>query len=314
MRVKFMFNSSNSHNRYRDDYIRYAQQALKAVWVLIALNVIFYIVNLPDSCALWSNNLPEEMALFYQSKYHYSIYSFRPYQLVTYMFMHGGFMHLFFNMYGLYLFGGMVAPALGRRRFLALYFIGGITGALLHMLANWNSVPPIPAVGASGALFGVMMAAAMIRPNVEMFIMFIPVPVKLKTLVVVYAIVEILSNGRTDNIAHLAHLGGFVGAYIFVMLFCKREVAWHLGDLFRGKGVRSSSGSTPPPPPQDPQGAAGGSQDNTANAPHWHIEKVSQQEVDRLLDKISREGINSLSDYERAELQFFREQMQSHRR
>ena len=141
--------------------------------------------------------------------------------------------------------------------------------------------------------------------------MFIPVAIKLKTMVVVYAIVEILSNGRPDNIAHLAHLGGFVGAYIFVTIFCKREIAWKPGDIFRKKGSFGSGYGNLPPKNQPPEPDGSGSGAAGENSPHPHITKVSQKEVDRLLDKISNEGVNSLTDYERAELQFFREQMQN---
>ena len=280
--------------RFRDDYSRHVREAINAVWMLIAINVVIYLLGLGKGgqLYLWANE-----------RY------FAPYQLITYMFFHGGFTHLFFNMYGLFVFGRLVAPVLGRTKFLLLYFISGIGGALLHLLANWNSAVAAPTVGASGALFGVMMAVAMTRPNVEMYIMFIPVPVKMKTLVVVYAILEILSNGRLDNIAHLAHLGGFIGAYFFVLIFCKRDVVWSLTDIFKNIGSHGNSSfdrHAPQEKSREESGSAGAN-----GSPEPHITHVSQKEVDRLLDKISREGVNSLTDYERAELQFFREQMQS---
>ncbi|MBE6367780.1 MAG: rhomboid family intramembrane serine protease [Lentisphaerae bacterium] len=282
--------------RFRDDFARHVRDAINTVWILIAVNVLVYLTGI--------NNVGR-FALWADSRY------FEPYQLITYMFLHGGFTHVFFNMYGLFIFGRLVAPVLGRQKFLWVYFISGVCGGLLHLLANWNAAhPPIPTVGASGALFGVMMAVAMTRPNVEMYIMFIPVPVKMKTLVIIYAVLEILSNGRLDNIAHLAHLGGFIGAYIFLLIFCKREVVWSLKDLFKGF---SGGGKTfDRHAPQDPPPAGGGN--GAQSAPEPHITHVSQKEVDRLLDKISREGVNSLTDYERAELQHFREQMQSNGR
>lgn len=284
---------------FRDDMARQAREAINAVWVLIAINVIVYIIGInPDGpLALWANNYDLQNA-----------YPFRPWQLVTYMFLHADFMHILFNMYGLFLFGRLVAPVLGRTRFLILYFVSGIVGGLLHLAANWNAVPLNIAVGASGSLFGVMMAVAMIRPNLEMYIMFIPVPVKMKTLVVVYALIEIFSQWKLNtHVAHLAHLGGFVGAYLYLMLCCKHEVVWSLGDLFRsGPRVRKSfDRHAPESSNAAPEEAAGGA------GPQPHITHVSQKEVDRLLDKISRDGINSLTDYERAELQFFREQMKN---
>ncbi len=280
--------------QYRDDLGRAAREAMQCVWVLIFINVAVFLLNIGEngSLYLWANE-----------------YKFHWYQLATYMFFHDGFGHIFFNMYGLYLFGSMVAPILGRTRFLILYFVSGICGGLLHLAANWGD--KYPTVGASGALFGVMLAVAMFRPNTEMFMLFIPVPIKIKTLVVVYALLEILSSGKLDNIAHLAHLGGFVGAYLYLMIFCKRDVVWSLKDLFKGLGGSGRSKTYDRYGPSG-SGASGNTADNGATgSPQPHITHVSQQEVDRLLDKISQEGINSLTDYERAELQFFREQMQS---
>ena len=279
-----------SYMQFRDDYGKSAREAMQCVWVLIGINAATYLLNIGENGALylWANE-----------------YKFHWYQLVTYMFFHDGFGHIFFNMYGIYLFGGMVAPILGRTRFLILYFLSGIGGALLHLAANWGD--RYPTVGASGALFGIMLAAAMLRPNTEIFLLFIPVPIKLKTMVIVYAVLEILSSGKLDNIAHLAHLGGFVGAYLYLIIFCKRDVIWSLKDLFKGIGG-SAAGKT-----FDRNGPSGGSGSGAGatGSPQPHITHVTQQEVDRLLDKISQEGINSLTDYERAELQYFREQMQS---
>lgn len=276
-----------SYMRFRDDYAEHARKAMQAVWAIIGINIAVFLLNIGENGALylWANE-----------------YKFQPYQLVTYMFFHDGFGHIFFNMYGLYLFGSMVAPILGRNRFLILYFISGIGGALLHLAANWGA--RFPTVGASGALFGVMMAVAMLRPNTEIFLLFIPVPIKVKTLVIVYAVLEILSSGRLDNIAHLAHLGGFVGAYLYLILFCKRDVVWSLKDLFKGSGPGGKAKTF------DRHAPADSSKSDTA-AGEPEIKHVSQQEIDRLLDKISEEGINSLTEFERAELQFFREQMQS---
>lgn len=277
-----------SYMQYRDDYGKSAREAMQCVWVLIGINVAFYLLGTGDNSALqlWANGD-----------------KFRWYQLVTYMFCHDGFGHIFFNMYGIYIFGSMVAPILGRSRFLILYFLSGIGGALLHLAANWGEM--YPTVGASGALFGVMLAVAMLRPNTEIFLLFIPVPIKMKTLVVVYALLEILSSGKLDNIAHLAHLGGFVGAYLYLIIFCRNDVVWSLKDLFKGSGSRKTFDRN------GPSGSGSTAEKEAPGSPQPHITHVSQQEVDRLLDKISQEGINSLTDYERAELQFFREQMQS---
>ena len=293
--------SERFYNQFRDDSGFRAREAMNALWVLIGINLFCFAVS--DFGAAFDQNLAgafrsprlARMMLFTSKE------RFEVWQVLTYMFFHGSFTHILFNMYGLYLFGSLTAPILGRTRFLLLYFISGLTGAAFWLAANWGS--PHPALGASGALFGVMVSVAMLRPNQEFFLFFVPVPVKAKTLIVVYALLELVSQQRgfATGVAHLAHLGGFVGGYLYLRFFCRREVVWTLGDLFAPRGPRpwrpSGSASAPRPEPRREE------------APHGPITHVSQKEVDRLLDKISRDGINSLSDYERAELQFFRERM-----
>ena len=136
-------------------------------------------------------------------------------------------------------------------------------------------------------------------------------PIKTTTLVLCYTILEIIMLlGKVNTqVAHLAHLGGFIGAYFFVRIFCKRDVVWSFTDLFKGlsgNGGKSFDRHAPQEKSRDEAGSA-----DASGSPEPHITHVSQHEVDRLLDKISRDGINSLTDYERAELQFFREQMQN---
>ena len=272
--------------------MRKLKQALNTVWALIALNVLVFI--------MCNEKMEMQLALISDVRY------FRPWQLITYMFVHGNFSHLFFNMWGLYIFGRILAPILGREKFLILYFASGIVGGLLQLAATWNSLPLSVTVGASGALFGVMMGVAMTRPNTGMFILFFPVPVKIRTLIVIYALLEIFSQwGLKTNIAHLAHLGGFLGAYLYMVIFCRKDVVWSLKNLFQGNGSRARSQEHFDR--EAPKKSAAGS----SGSPEPHITNVPQAEVDRLLDKISEHGINSLTDYERAELQFFREKMKN---
>ena len=282
---------------FNNNPIRKIRQAVNTVWALIAVNILVFFMTRGNGVAM------AHFSLIANAEY------FRGYQLITYMFLHADFMHLLFNMYGLYLFGTLVAPVLGRNRFLTLYFTSGIGGGLLQLAANWTSGGGA-IVGASGALFGVMMAVAMTRPNLEMIMLFFPVPIKMRTLVVIYAVLEILSNMAKfqNNIAHLAHLGGFLLAYVYMIIFCRREVVWSLKNLFSGKSSGGNKGGFKQPSPSfyNPKSSAQSSPEN----PEVKITGVSQKEVDRLLDKISNEGVNSLSEYERAELQFFREQMQ----
>jgi len=155
--------------------------ALKCVFILIIINVLFFIIIRPE------DPLYYELALS-----SYGIKTLKIWEFVTYSFLHGNFFHILLNMWGLYLFGTLVAPELGVNRFLKLYFISALTGSLLWVIFNWGS--GIPVIGASGALFGVMMAVAMIKPNEQFFLLIPPMPMKTKTMVIVYAALEIISE------------------------------------------------------------------------------------------------------------------------
>ncbi|MBS1371974.1 MAG: rhomboid family intramembrane serine protease [Lentisphaeria bacterium] len=220
------------------------------------------------------------------------------YQLVTAGFLHTEFFHFLFNMWGLYIFGGLVAPHIGGRRFLWLYLIGAVSGNVLYLLLNWNSVGGL--LGASGAVFAVMVAAALLEPNRQFIIFPLPFPMKTRTLVICYTIIEIvlLSTGRTDGIAHLAHLGGAIGGYLYMRILYGSRLPW---DPFRRKPAawRPQFRVNPNPPPSGPQGGAGG--------------PVGSHELDALLDKVSKYGINSLSEYELSRLRRAREEMRGGR-
>ena len=191
--------------------------------------------------------------------------NFHWWQYVTYMFMHGGFAHLFFNMYALWLFGTMVEQTLGTKRFLILYFVTGIGAALLHTgveyyqyiskmkeiaLAEMDINPFLdyeqallmvkndiaanawvidricpPTVGASGAIYGVMMAFAMLHPRAEMQLIFPPVRLTAKWMVIVFGGIELLTGifATSDGVAHFAHLGGMLFAF-FLVLYWKKHL------------------------------------------------------------------------------------------
>lgn len=286
--------SDRNYMSPQDEYAARAAGGTKAVFILIAINAFLYMAG--------SQEMNSEMAMTM-----HGIKDLKLWQLVTAMFIHGNFWHLFFNMWGLYLFGTIIAPWLGAKRFLALYFISGISGNLFWMLFNWNS--PAGLIGASGALFGIMLATAMLEPDKQFIMLFLPVPMKTKTLVVVYAVLEVISElSMQDNIAHLAHLGGFLGGYVYIKFLFGSNVPWDLfGFLKRGP---KKSFSTPPgwsihpPPVQEEEGYG-----RHANNPDL---QVTQRELDQILDKISQTGINSLSDAEMAVLKKAREQMRKH--
>lgn len=143
---------------------------------------------------------------------------FKPWQLVTYMFMHGSFSHLFFNMFALYMFGRVLEEVWGARRFLVYYFVTGI-GAGCVQLLTWMRFADDPwlgymvTIGASGAVFGILLAFGMKFPNAPLFILLIPIPVKAKYVVAGYGVIELVSGiagVQGDGVAHFAHLGGML--------------------------------------------------------------------------------------------------------
>lgn len=143
-------------------------------------------------------------------------------QVVSYMFLHGGFMHILLNMYVLVMFGLPVEMIWGSRRFLLYYLFCGIGAGLVIFLIAVLTGNPMPTVGASGALFGVMLAFSVLYPNAEVLLFFF-LPVKAKYLIIIYAGFELYMemSGSQPNVSHVGHLGGLISGILFIVLFGK---------------------------------------------------------------------------------------------
>jgi membrane associated rhomboid family serine protease len=217
---------------------------LLLTWLLETMNI----VNLTNALGLY----------FFESDL------FRPFQIITHMFMHGGFIHLLFNMYALWMFGQIIEQVWGPKRFLLYYFITGLGAALLHTavnyfqlhsieatltpeqiqfvkengarealrgfnfanepLSSYNGILNFPTVGASGAIYGILLAFGMLFPNAPLQIMFIPIPIKAKYFVIAFGLIELtlgINNAQGDNIAHFAHLGGMIFGFIMIKIWGK---------------------------------------------------------------------------------------------
>ncbi len=215
---------------------------------ILILNIIFFLATL----ALHSQgiNLEDHLSAFY-----FNSPNFRAWQIITYMFMHAGFMHIFFNMFALFIFGPALEYAMGEKRFLIYYFVTGIGALLLQWLVQAFEVHQITGgymvyhgnigafaaqpgfeklqeiyggaiLGASGAIFGLLVAFGMLFPNVELFIMFIPLPVKAKYAVIGYILIELFSGVAQfsgDSVAHFAHLGGALFGFILIKIWGMRS-------------------------------------------------------------------------------------------
>ena len=201
----------------------------------------------------------------------------RPWTVVTYMFLHGDIMHLGFNMLGLWIAGTRVESRLGSDRFVWLYFISGLTAALFGFIFAYNAA----VIGASGAIFGLMMAYAYFWPR-DKFMIYFVIPVEARVLVIVYTAISIFGLRSGGGTAHYAHLGGLVGAFLYLQ--------W----LSRNQGAKKFRAAvTPKIAPQKLV--------NWQKVDPKKVHEVNRDEVNRILDKISASGLSSLSP---EELQF----------
>jgi membrane associated rhomboid family serine protease len=253
---------------------------------LLIINGLCYLANVVVEMR-FNVSLNEMLGLYYPESA-----KFKPFQLITHVFMHGSFMHLFFNMFSLWMFGNVLENYWGPKRFFIYYFITALGAAALHLgvvgyeihslkeaLAQFNAAPDADAffklmdsrtslsrnaefndfmykwqsqpgnpefvsaaktlgnqllesklnvvtVGASGAVFGLLLAFGMLFPNTELMMMFIPIPIKAKYFVIFYGVIELyqgIANNPTDNVAHFAHLGGMLFGFVLIKYWNKHN-------------------------------------------------------------------------------------------
>lgn len=239
---------------------------------LIAANIAVFLLTIAR---------PQLVSLFYFVPA-YVLY--RPWTLVTYMFLHAGFGHIFFNMISLYFFGPRVEARIGSRNFLYLYFLSGLGGSIFSLLL----APHAAVIGASGAVFGVLLAFATFWPRERIYLWMV-LPVEARWMVVGLTVLSIYSGfAGGSSIAHFAHLGGFAGGWAFLAWQRRRARSWNKG----------------------PSSAAATIQRLAAQARHdaerWkaipleQLHPINREEVERVLRKLEIHGIGSLTQDERA--------------
>lgn len=225
---------------------------------ILIINGLFFLATLGFDAA-FDIDLIDKLGLHY-----FGSPLFRPYQFITYMFMHGGFGHIFFNMFALWMFGNVLENYWGPKRFLTYYMLTGIGAALVQMVIyyfqisqaeaamsqeqisivinegykiiqeNKNYLDPSMAalnqlyntstVGASGAVFGILLAFGMMFPNSVIYLYF-AIPIKAKWFVLIYGAIELysgISNNPADNVAHFAHLGGMLFGFLMILYWNKK--------------------------------------------------------------------------------------------
>lgn len=234
---------------------------------------------------------------------------FHIYQLFTYMFMHGGLTHIFFNMFALWMFGRIVENVWGPKRFLTYYLVCGVgagliqeCGQYIHLIENCSTV------GASGAIYGILLAFGMLFPEERIFIFPLPVPIKAKWFVVLYAILELWLGFKLpgDGIAHFAHLGGMLFGYLLIRYWRKNQYGGFGGGMYGNYGGRQSIFSKMKDYwEKHSQKFSRSARSATGRETDWEYnarKKREQDEVDRILDKIRRSGYDSLTADEKKKL------------
>ena len=200
--------------------------------LLIINAIVFLAINmLPGGRG---EALVEHFAVFFPTSPY-----FRIYQLVTHMFLQAQFFHFFLNMFALWMFGRIVEYHLGSRRFLIYFLVCGVGAALIQMGVNWIQINALyaegnfasaamlvntPMIGASGAVFGILLAFGMIRPNDRIMLLIPPIPMKAKYFVIIFGVIELVwgASGRGGNIAHFAHVGGMLWGLPMILWWKRR--------------------------------------------------------------------------------------------
>ena len=207
-------------------------------------NIIFINILVMLMTMIKEDFMYETFALFYPTSpfFHW-------WQPVTHMFMHGGFWHLFFNMYTLWIFGSVLERVWGAKKFLLFYFVTGLGAALVHTGVEWlevqywlmkvadglyagqsaiDAIEMTPTVGASGAIYGVLMGYAMLYPDSILRLSFPPIALKAKWFVLIFAAIELVTGmtGTGGGIAHFAHLGGLIFGFLLIIFWKKRHTLY----------------------------------------------------------------------------------------
>ncbi len=223
----------------------------------------------------------------------------RPWGIFTYMFLHGSFMHILFNMLALFFFGPRLEARIGSSDFLRLYIIAGLMGGLLHLAVAYGGTlfgaalnPYVGLVGASGAVFGVLYGFAHYWPHERIMLLFPPIPIPARVLVLGLAAISIYAGvaGTAGRIAHFAHLGGFAGGWIYLRIRERRSGA------FRRKATKGA----------EPTAIDRISGKASRDEKHWEsiqverLHEINRSEVERIQAKIRDKGPGSLTPDERA--------------
>jgi len=221
------------------------------------------------------------------------------YQLITYQFTHVEFVHMFFNMFALFMFGRVLENYWGPSRFFTYYMVTGIGAGIIQLCIYYFQGIPAIMIGASGAVFGILLAFGMIFPNAPLMIIPFPFPIKAKYLVIGYGLLELtmgVANSSGDNIAHFAHLGGMLWGIILILYWRKKNGNYRSGNPWKQSWTKKITNLFKSKPKMTVH-------KRTENDWDYNARKAEEsKEIDRILDKIKYYGYDSLSDDEKKKL------------
>ena len=277
------------YNNYNQNYTGYNQQYIRpriftgAVKNIIIANLVVFLF----------------MTLFQTERFFLYYFGLVPqfvwgrgfvWQLFTYMFIHGSFGHIFMNMFVLWMFGSEIENAWGKREFYKFYFITGIGSGLITLLFSLNST--IPVVGASGAIYAVLVAFAMMYPNRLIYFYFL-IPIKAKYFVLIMGVITFFSSFTqgSGGISHLTHLGGIIIGYLYLN---NRNLAAKLRFRMPRLSIKNPFANFIRKVDKKPTHP----EDVNFNG----TEQTMREELDRLLDKINKTSYEELSEIERRNL------------
>ena len=228
---------------------------------------------------------------------------FHIYQIVTYMFLHGSFAHLFFNMFALWMFGCVIERVWGTKRFIFYYIFCGIGAGLCQELVQFIQYGSMPinsiTIGASGAVYAILLAFGMTFPEERIFIFPLPVPIKAKWFVCIYAAIELFSamSAYGDGVAHMAHLGGMLFGFLLIRYWRKHPysgASWGAnGNIFGNMKQRKT---------EQPKWQTTNTAPRETDMEYNARKKARQEEIDKILDKIRKSGYDSLTKDEKQRL------------
>jgi len=261
---------------------------------LVTRNILIINLVVWAACNFLRFPLVEYLGLYdIGSKY------FNPYQLITYQFTHIAFYHLFFNMFALFMFGRVLESYWGSSRFLTYYMVTGIGAGLIQLAICYFQDIQSVTIGASGAVFGILLAFGMIFPNAPLMIIPFPFPIKAKYLVIGYGVLELwlgFANRSGDDVAHFAHLGGMLFGIILILYWRKKSGNFQNGNNWNqsfSKKIKNIFSSKPKMTVHK----------RSETDWDYNARKADEnKEIDRILEKIKLSGYNNLSEDEKKKL------------